>query len=243
MKKKRQSLRNLEAVPRYRSEFVSRLKQLMAGKNAAAVAKQIGVPSSTFYTWLNGTSEPDMQTVARLARELGGTYQWLAAGALPMAPGGEADPHFVTIQNAERAIRETAPLRLHRDWLEKSLPAGIVAADLFAFVMPDDSMEKTLRRGDLLIFEFRSPRVGTKEPPENGIYVIDLEPRRDAPPVRYTFRPLVRRFQWMVGGKRKGLGAIIYCDNNANYPERLSYANVRELPSILGRVLWRLGPP
>lgn len=68
------------------SDFSERLRVALGDRSAYSLSKSLDVSTSTAEKWLKGISEPGLSNLCALARNLGVTIQWLAAGEGPMRP-------------------------------------------------------------------------------------------------------------------------------------------------------------
>lgn len=66
------------------SDFSERLRIALGDRSAYSLSKSLDISTSTAEKWLKGISEPGLSNLCALARNLGVTIQWLAAGEGPM---------------------------------------------------------------------------------------------------------------------------------------------------------------
>lgn len=107
-------------------------------------------------------------------------------------------------------------LAFKREWLRRELHAR--AADLYLIEVDGESMEPTLRPGDVILVDHRSAQAV----PRDGIYVMRMDGSL-----------LVKRLQRLPGRKVK-----VASDNNAYEPFELDIDAPGEDVSIIGRVVW-----
>ncbi|MGD1028175.1 XRE family transcriptional regulator [Candidatus Binatus soli] len=213
------------------SEFAARLKEAISGRSITAIAAELGVSRTAFHDWIAGRAAPDVITTSRLASELDISIEWLMTGRGDMRAG--AAGYIVPAWPNDRA-----PVLFELDWFRKNIGQVSVPDDvrnaigsreyeeafppLLFEVRADDSMEPTLRKGDLLL-------AGTIEidSPMNGLYLIA---RKGAEPGERLFP---RRVEWSGNSI-----ARLKCDNTA-YPTviEISKSNDKGL-LIYARVIW-----
>lgn len=160
-------------------EFRARLRELVGSNSVRRFADDVGLPASTLQKYLDGTSIPGLANLIQIARRCGVTIDWLATSALPKYPDqGEASlpasddlvmlPRYDVRASAGAgalALTEgvTSYFAVERDWLRRALPSWAPPnAKIGMLEGGGDSMEPTIRDGDLLIIVL--------DPPE---YVVD----------------------------------------------------------------------
>ena len=140
-----------------------------AGASILSVAQSAGVSDSTIHLWLKG-SEPSREKLIALAGATRVSVEWLATGKgemqLDQAPG-----YLAPTWPGERP----PPLLFDLNWWRKNIgaygskpPEHEFPPHLFG--VPDDSMEPTLRKGDLVLAADLDPSVA--EAPDSGIYLV-----------------------------------------------------------------------
>lgn len=225
-----------QKAPVWGVPFDVRVKIAVGDRDKASIAKEIGVSRTTIYNWMAGSNEPDLETLAKLAAVTGVNFSWLTTGQGSLS-AGEADSHgavrpnlpgFLFVQLIKHRGEEWnflgAPIAFEQDWLiELTGGHGFVSC----IEAPDDTMEPTIKKGDLLLFNnFTSVSHGSPGDVGNGIYVIGL--------ARFDYA--IRRVQWRPGTRQK----VISSDNKA-YPPETYPIDSAEFPSICGPVIWRSG--
>lgn len=188
--------------------------------------------------WRDGLSEPSRLYLERIVRHAGVSVEWLVTGAGPMEsddaqvsrhrvskqprPGYAALPleregHPVTGSppSAEDGTGGDA-LVFNEDWLRFELDAR--PQDLCLLRAAGDSMEPTLRAGDMILIDRRAMR-----PDREGIYLLHMDGML-----------LARRLQALPGGLVK-----VSSDNPAVEAFQVKLADIGSGKlSIFGRVVW-----
>lgn len=212
----------------YLSGLAERVKSVLKGRNITELAPKLGVSRASMYDWSGGRHLPDLDSLVLLAWTTGVPLSWLLLGEGPdRADDRLMDRYLLPLQFPDTSA--FPPLAFRRDWLlsfVRLFQPETYVVDLLLFSVSDDSMQPTLRTGDLLLAE-------------RGLAV--LEPGDRLPPNGlYLFRGgVVRRVQWQIDGT-----AVISCDNLAYAAEtrRIEMGEVKEKGDfILGRVLWHSG--
>ena len=213
-----------------------RVKVAVGDRDIASIAEEIGVSRTTIYNWMAGSNEPDLETLAKLAAVTGVNFSWLTSGQGSSV--GDADskgrvrpnlPGFVFVQLIKPAGKKEwnfvgAPIAFEQDWLIELTNGHSFVAAIEA---PDDTMEPTIKKGDLLLFKnFEPVSHGGAGDVGNGIYVIGLA----------KFDYAIRRVQW-----RPGIGRKVISSDNKAYPPETYPIESAEFPSICGPVIWRGG--
>jgi len=220
--------------------FQGRLMLAAQNRNISELASEVGVSRSALYKWLGGKSEPAIAKLAAFAHATNTSVSWLVSGEGPW----QAQIADYVIPNSGRS---RAPLAIAPEWLKQhsttpvSTAAGASVARQVSFLylleIEDDSMEPTLKRGDLVLADASRGR-GER----NGVYAIGFQSeelpakpdRADEP----TFRFVVRRVQHHLD--RKSL--MISCDNKAYASETHTWSReeglMREGVVILAWVFW-----
>lgn len=195
-----------------------------------AVAKAFGVSQKGARKWLEAEAIPHTKRLAKIAEKLGTTVEWLLTGR--GTPGivavgdtrGEYhtnDFAFVPLFDVRAAAGSgklvtsehiVDTLAFRADFLRHELNAG--KDDLYLIHVEGDSMEPTLRAGDVILVDHRRSL-----PDREGIYVIRMD---DA--------LLVKRIQLQPGGR------IVAASDNDNYkPFELK---LEDGLAVIGRVVW-----
>ncbi len=204
-------------------------------------AKLLGLPGSTYQNYERGVRAPNTEGWESFAR-VGINTNWLLTGEGPMLsknlveigepsrPPSAGDEHrgYVAIPlfNSIRAAaghgavvgHEAADdaLMFKEQWIRFELGAN--PQDLKLIRVSGDSMEPTLRAGDVILVDHR-----TQRPDREGIYILRMDGML-----------LVKRVQAMPGGV-----VSITSDNPAFAPWTLKLAELETADvAILGRVVW-----
>jgi transcriptional regulator with XRE-family HTH domain len=220
--------------PKSHAAFSDRLRIALdnAGASILSIAQSAGVSDSTIHLWLKG-SEPSREKIIALAGATKVSLEWLATGAGEMRSDG---PEGYIVPSWPR---DRAPVLFELDWFRKNFGRAIVPQDIkeglgskeaeqflapLLFEMPaDDSMQPTLRKGDLLL-----ARQTGIDSPVNGLYLVA---RKQLKPDQLWLFP--RRVEWSGHSI-----AILKCDNPA-YPAVIEVSESNESGFfIYGRVIW-----
>lgn len=162
----------------------------MAG-NATLLAAKVKISRRAIGNYLSGKAEPSRPRLVAIARAAGVSVAWLVAGEGPMRPSREAEA-WGAREGPEGRVEQEVVVPSARPWGEPGEPALVHSkrvVDDLAFktewvrralgVSPEvlvliravgDSMEPTIRNGDLLLVDTSVNRVG-----EDGIYVLALD--------------------------------------------------------------------
>jgi len=234
--------------PKSHAAFSGRLRIALksAGASVLSIAQAAGVSDSTIHLWLKG-SEPSREKLIALAGATRVSVEWLATGRGEMRADGPAG-YIVPSWHSERA-----PVLFELDWFRKNIGPVVVAEEIakglgaqepeqFAaphlFNVTDDSMEPTLRNGDLILA--RDLAGGAAEAPTNGIYLVWFRDRvltgkeiaDSLKSGRFPSRTFPRRIEWSENS------FLVKCDNPA-YPKPIEVAEKDFLSVIVTwRVVW-----
>lgn len=225
-------------------EAVERLRRAVehAGGRVAA-ARKAGVPLGSLNNWLKGR-DPKRAALVALADGCQVSLEWLASGRGSMVPGEEGVPTALVVQSPGEA--PPGYVVVPRFNVQASAGGGSLVAheqvvDYFAFSehfmrhvlgyptddvtvieVRGDSMQPTLYHGDAVLVLTREDQAL-----ENGqLYVMELGGSL-----------IVKRVQLSATG-----GVTLLSDNSRYAPERVTRDELLAL-RIIGRVLWRGGPP
>jgi transcriptional regulator with XRE-family HTH domain len=249
--------------PKSHAAFSGRLRIALknAGASVLSVAEAAGVSDSTIHLWLKG-SEPSREKLIALAGAIRVSVEWLATGRGEMRADGPAG-YIVPSWPGDRP-----PLLFELGWFRANFGRVIAAPEhvrdglepegnlpLHLLEVPDDSMEPTLRKGDLLLAreggaDYRTNGLHlverTRAKPGEQVLELDLKTRRPAKAHenitgkfvldvkgKLVQRILPRRVEWSANSI-----AIVTCDNQA-YPGIIKIGEKKE-PGfrIYARVIW-----
>lgn len=193
-----------------------------------AVGKAFGVSQKGARKWLEGEAIPHTKRLAKIADKLGTTVEWLLTGkgskglvTIGENKTGASDFSLVPLYNVKAAAgtgaivtneRIVDTLAFRADFLRHELNAG--KDDLYLIHVEGDSMEPTLRAGDVILVDHRR-----SQPDREGIYVIRMD---DA--------LLVKRIQLQPGGK------VLATSDNTNY--KAFELKQDDSVALVGRVVW-----
>lgn len=200
-------------------------------------SKKTGIPVSTLKKYEAGRSTPGGEAIQALAG-VGINTHWLVTGNGPSLLSGQpqaAPEHMIQEVGEEYALvplydvraaaghgavveeeQVTDSLAFKRQWIHQELHAN--PADLYLIYVDGESMEPTLRPGDVILVDRRSAQAV----PRDGIYVLRMDGSL-----------LVKRLQRLPGRKVK-----VTSDNPAYEPFELALDTPGEDLAIIGRVVW-----
>ena len=184
----------------------------------ARAAKFANVSDDTLANWRDGKSKPSFFGMRNLARTAGVSLDWLANGESPAAGTG-GDLVFIPRLERENAFsvsdeRDYWDFAIRKDWTRAVL--GVKPEKLAVTLADTDSMDPTIRSGDLLLLD-----LGITTFTADAIYLFKM---------RGTH--ILRRIQTLSDGT-----AILKPDNPAYREENLSTEEVRGI-SVVGVVKW-----
>jgi len=216
--------------------FVERLNTLRGGRSKAAFARECGLSQTTMLGYLNGESQPNIENLIKIAKSQHVSVAWLV-GETEDPGGGGADRNVVTGEplSDEYAliplydVRAAAGygaivedehiinwLAFRKEWLWRELRANI--SDLYLIEVDGESMEPTLRPGDVILVDRRD----AQNVPRDGIYVLRMDGSL-----------LVKRLQRLPGRKIN-----VTSDNEAYKPFEIDLDRATDDIAIIGRVVW-----
>lgn len=250
---KAKETRRLDAA--YRAGFAERLKLAVKEYGVPDLAEQIGVTTVTLYRWLNGTFDPSLPKLARMADVLNISLAWLVTGVGPKHRGqalqhAQLENYAVPTFESGGAGDEKSPLAFHEPWALRLLLGSAAEPTSYGpstmdppllIEVRDDSMEPTIAQGDLLLvdraFGTRPDQLDKARrhgfSPHDGLYAF--RPRGPHPKAAATTHPVFRRVQFKLEGTM-----LIRCDN-PRYPEEFYGPKDPNRPKPLGRVVWHAG--
>jgi DNA-binding phage protein len=196
-----------------------------AGGNAV-VAQRSGIPERSLANYLSGSTEPKVFALSALADACCVSLDWLTkGGALAQMPNSASEFSFIPRYDVRASAGPGAIVpfedidgtrqfvAFRTEWLRR---IGVNPKTAEVLVAVGDSMEPTIRDGDLLLIDRSIDRVV-----DNGIYVLVI-----------AGMVLLKRLQ-----TRRDGSAVLKSDN-ARYDDEVVPAN--EVPDlrIEGRVRW-----
>lgn len=202
--------------------FSRRLAEAMAPEKVTAFSQRVGVPQGTVSKYLNGggTAGPRIDIVARLARGVNCSIDWLVWG---QGDGPDAEeivriPRYdATLAagagswNQGRKLLDQIPFT--PEFLRKKLNRTS-ALGLTILEAKGDSMEPTIADGALVLVDESDTRI------IDGVYAFLLD--GDA---------RVKRFRKLTSG-------LTLLSDNAAYPAETISGEDQDRLSIIGRVRW-----
>lgn len=217
-----------------------RLREAVEGKmqfkDAAAVA---GVSPKTFTRWLQGQQAADAKGLQRLTSHLSLPIETILAPNAPQV-GSVMEGARRAMQQIEqdRALKDRVlvpyypeveasagpgaiatdhvqevTLAFRQDWVRKR---GLSSRGLQAIHVRGDSMEPTLRSGDLIVFDTESTRHS------DGLFVLNFDGEL-----------LVKRLQRLSQTR-----LVIASDNPLAGSSEIDLRDETQHPRIIGRVVW-----
>jgi phage repressor protein C with HTH and peptisase S24 domain len=207
------------------AEFAKRLKKAVkaaGGNNVVSKASGIGARDLTRY--VTGSTQPKADALAALGRACRVSLDWLLLGIASDAQGEASENEFSFIPRLEvEASAGSGAVALDEDvggllafrteWLRR---VGINPGSARALKARGDSMEPTIRDGDILLVDTSIDRVM-----DEGIYIVVV-----------GGLVLVKR----LSVRRDG-SLILKSDNGRYEDERIPKAELAEL-AVSGRVMW-----
>ena len=197
--------------------FAARLAEIAKRFGSAnGLARRLGVSPNTVSNWLRGLASPSRENLIRIARAANLRVGYVAAGEGDLRPVNLPRDFWLPASDADGAPEIAF---LDSEW-DRLLAQSPQRSELTLMRMKDDTMEPTLRAGDLLLYDpLPFDQLILRRP--NGIYVL----------CDHT----VRRVLW----RSRTRTALISFDN-----KKYAVAN-EELPfggvELRGRVIWRGG--
>ena len=196
------------------------------GLDVEGMSQRTGIPVSTLKKYEAGLRAPGSRALQALSGT-GVDLNWLLTGEGAPFPGEGADGRYALIPRydvaasagggavvADEGIVEH--LAFDRAWLRREL--GADPRDLYLIEVQGESMEPTLRPGDLILVDHRQGL----QVPADGIYVLRKEKTL-----------LVKRLQRLPGRRLR-----VSSDNPAYEPFELTLDDPGEAPVVIGRVVW-----
>lgn len=185
-------------------DFPSRLKKVVGDKSIRSFARECGFSDTVLRQYLSGNSEPTRPVLLAIAHAADVSLEWLAAG------------QAATDVLAKKYIyKET--LAFEAGWLQAEFPKSF--ENLLLTQVKDESMEPTLRAGDLILVDTNSRDL---EDIEHGVYMFKLDDRI-----------LIKRLQYHAGKTLRVLS-----DNSAYEAFSIEMTGKSSGLSIMGKVVW-----
>jgi len=202
----------------------------------AAFARRCGIKYTTLRGYLEG-KVPGLDNAGKIADAFGVSVDWLrgldeertqyqSQGSVPsISTGMVAIPRYAVQASAGGGAIVLAQdvddyFTVGRNWLERYLPRGTRTGIIEA---RGDSMEPTIRDGDILLLNFD---IGNQDIANGGVFVITIDGNL-----------FVKRLQIMLDGS-----IMIRSDNERYEPERVDREYADEKMQVHARVVWAGGP-
>lgn len=183
-----------------------------------ALAKKAGVSQSGMRKYFHG-SEPTRAVLVAIADATGASIEWLATGRgeRHVRPNNPMASEFDTIATYGGSIYTGdlghVAMAFKKDWLRSEI--GVPPNELFVYSVVGDSMEPTLRHGDVALIDHRMTR-----PVADGLYLLQF-----ADGIRAA-----KRLQILPGGVVRA-----WSDNSAFHPVEVDFnADAK----CIGRIVW-----
>ncbi|ABK45851.1 putative phage repressor [Magnetococcus marinus MC-1] len=189
------------------------------------LARLSGIPRRTIETYLTGQSEPKASRLVAIAQAADVDVGWLACGQASQMESSLPDDEYTLVPRY--AVEASAghggaideepiveKLAFKSDWIIGEM--GLDSERLALINVHGDSMEPTLRGGDMLLLDLRRVEVR-----DDAIYVLRLENHL-----------IVKRAQRMLDGT-----ILIRSDNPIYKEQSASPEQARQL-CVIGRVVW-----
>lgn len=183
------------------------------------LARMTGIPRRTLEYYLSGEREPKASRCVQIARAAGVEPGWLVSGEGKMLSNMRDGCDLlarclqIELHDPEENAEGSTTLSLPSEWLGRNIEKD---HQLLAIRVEGDSMEPTLRSGDILLVDSSSRRIH-----DGQLFVL-----RDQGSL------LIKRLQPALGGR------VRVISDNPRYPEQV--VDSPEL-DILGRVIWKGG--
>lgn len=218
-------------------KFSERLKEVIGGESVRNFAKRSGISVSAVQHYLKGGGEPSLSKLKAIARTANVSVAWLVGetddpqgGAGANVAGAVGEPigeeyALIPLYDVRAAAGHGAFieeehivnwLAFRKEWLWRELRANI--SDLYLIEVDGESMEPTLRPGDVILVDRRD----AQHVPRDGIYVLRMDGSL-----------LVKRLQRLPGRKIN-----VTSDNDAYKPFEIDLARSSDDIAIIGRVVW-----
>lgn len=210
--------------------FAERIRTVIGERSVLSFARDAGVDEKSLRKYMLGETEPSLGAVIKIAHAAHVRVEWLTTGEGPMRRGGEEAEHAgyvaVPLYNGVHVAAGTGGLVEHEvpddalifkeDWLRFELSAR--PQDLYLIRVAGDSMEPTLRSGDVALVDRRAT-----QPNREGIYIM-----------RINDMLLVKRLQALPGGVLR-----VTSDNAAFAPFEVQLSDINDDSlAVIGRVVW-----
>lgn len=188
------------------------------GSNAVA-ARAIGLSDDQLGKIIRELAVPNSVSMVTLALQSGFRLDWLFLARGPRKEDEMSTGTFISEGEAETAwiaaLDHSATYPFAKEWIDR---LAVRAADLRAFSMPNNAMEPTIARGDMLLLD-----TGKKVDFADGAIMA----------LQHNGEVLVRRSQLEIDGS-----VILGADNPLFKVQKLERQQVMNV-DVLGRVVWR----
>ncbi|QEM68991.1 helix-turn-helix transcriptional regulator [Geobacter sp. FeAm09] len=212
--------------------FSERLKNVIGAESLRTFGSRCRLSEGVLRSYLRRSTFPSLDRLAAIARAGGVSLAWLASGAAPMYPAGNAPPsrdgqrlnesyilplREIVAHGGARLSRQVVDyLALHAEWLTASL--GLSPAHVALISVIGDSMEPYLADGDLVLLDTSVTHVEA-----DNVYVL-----------QYGDVLLARRIQIKLDG------TVAVRSYNGAYESEVLPAEMADKLQVIGRVVRRI---
>jgi phage repressor protein C with HTH and peptisase S24 domain len=187
-------------------QFPARLKQAVGDKSIRGFARDCGFSDTVLRQYLNGQSEPTRPALLAIARTAQVSVEWLATGQLVAGAKASAEDYVYK-----------DPLAFETGWLRAEFPNAF--ENLLLTQVVDESMEPTLKQGDLVLVDTNHRDLETVS---HGIYLLKLNDRL-----------LIKRLQYIADNTLR-----VISDHPAYEAFSIKPSELSSSLSLMGKVVW-----
>ncbi len=188
--------------------FPTRLKEAIGNNSIRGFARNCGFSDTVLRQYLSGQSEPTRPALLAIARAAEVSLEWLATGQMSSKESAE-------LLATQYVYKE--PLAFKSDWLQQEFPNSF--ENLLLTHVPDESMEPTLKAGDIVLVDTNDRDVETIS---HGIYLIKL-----------NNRIFIKRLQYVADDTLR-----ILSEHPAYEAFSILLSGKPTLLSVMGRIVW-----
>lgn len=188
--------------------FPTRLKEAIGSNSIRGFARNCGFSDTVLRQYLSGQSEPTRPALLAIARAAEVSLEWLATGQMSSKESAES-------LATQYVYKE--PLAFKSDWLQQEFPNSF--ENLLLTHVPDESMEPTLKAGDIVLVDTNDRDVETIS---HGIYLIKL-----------NNRIFIKRLQYVADDTLR-----ILSEHPAYEAFSILLSGKPTLLSVMGRIVW-----
>jgi len=163
----------------FETTFPERLKQAIGDQSVRAFARSCQLSDTVVRQYLSGQSEPTRPALIAMAKASSKSLNWLMLGydptefvdpSMPIStdlrcpPTESINSKDYHLLKQFPVVLDHPPVLFHREWLQQEFGTS---NDFQLLYMPDDSMEPTLKVGNLLLVRLQSATY-------SGIHALNL---------------------------------------------------------------------